>query len=74
MRWIARRPPPVLETLEPIDRVDPTTLEVVALDDDGRLHGPPQEQSNPGPREIGYAPRDRDPTGVAGVWEALARS
>ena len=74
MRWIARRARPVPETPESIDWIDPTTLEVIALDDEGRLVGPPPEPSKPGPREIGYAPRDRDPTGIAGVWEAIARS
>jgi hypothetical protein len=72
MRWYARRPQGALLSVEPIDRVDPATLEVVAVDDDGRLHGPPPAPSDCGPREIGYAPRDRDPTGLAGVWEALA--
>jgi hypothetical protein len=57
-----------------IERVDPTTLEVVAIDADGQLSGPPPSRTDAEPREIGYAPRDRDPTGVAGVWEAIARS
>jgi hypothetical protein len=72
MRWFARRHDREPLLVEPIDRVDPTTLEIVSLDD-GHLHATPK-RSAAGPREIGYAPRDRDPTSVAGVWEALARS
>jgi len=57
---------------EPIERVDPATLEVIELDATGTIHGP---TSDPAPRpEVAYAPRDRDPTGLAGVWEALAGS
>lgn len=74
MRWFARRPRHASLAVEPIDRIDPATLEIVALDDEGRMVGPAPQLSDPGPREIGYAPRDRDPTGLAGVWEALAGS
>ena len=74
MRWFARRHRRAPLVVEPIDRVDPTSLEVIALDDEGHLHGPPEERSAPGPREIEYAPRDVDPTSLAGVWEALART
>jgi hypothetical protein len=74
MRWLSRRrhPPPLAE---PIERIDPATLEVVELDVAGALHGPPADRSVAlRPREIAYAPRDRDPTSLAGVWEALAGS
>lgn len=58
-----------------MELIDPSTLEVVELDPAGRLHGPTLDASNvrhlP---EIGYAPCDRDPTSLAGVWEALAAS
>ena len=73
MRWLMRRRRPAPLSV-PIDSVDPATLEVVALDADGQLSGPPPSRTAPEPREIGYAPRDRDPTSLAGVWEAIARS
>jgi hypothetical protein len=71
MRWLSRRrhaPPPV----EPIEAIDLATLEVVELDADGGLRGPSPGRA-PAP-EIAYAPRDRDPTSLAGLWEALAGS
>ena len=74
MRWFAPRHRPEPLPVEPIDHVDPTTLEIISLDDEWHLHGPPKERTPTGPPEIGYASRDRDPTSVAGVWEALARS
>ena len=74
MRWFARRHRPAPLVVEPIERLDPTTLEIIALDDEGLLHGPLEQRSAPGPREIGYAPRGGDPTSLAGVWEALART
>jgi hypothetical protein len=74
MRWFARRHRRETLPVEPIDRLDPTTLEIIAFDDEGDLLGPPRERAAPGPREIGYASRDRDPTSLAGVWEALARA
>ena len=73
MRWLMRRRRPAPLSVA-IDTVDPATLEVVALDADGQLHGPRPSRTAAAPREIGYAPRDRDPTGLAGVWEAIARS
>lgn len=73
MRWITLRQRSAPLSVA-IDRVDPATLEVVALDADGQLSGPPPSRTAAEPREIGYAPRDRDPTGLAGVWEAIARS
>ena len=73
MRWLMRRRRPAPLSVA-IDRVDPATLEVVALDADGQLHGPPPSRTVVAPQEIGYAPRDRDTTGLAGVWEAIARS
>ena len=71
MRWLSRRrhpSPPV----EPIEAIDLATLEIVELDAAGALHGPSGDRVPP--PEIAYAPRDRDPTGLAGVWEALAGS
>lgn len=72
MLWLTRRRPAALSVA--IDSVDPATLEVVAIDADGQLSGPPPSRTDAEAPEIGYAPRDRDPTGVAGVWEAIARS
>ena len=57
---------------EPIEGIDLATLEVVELDADGGMCAPSPDRA-PAP-EIAYAPRDRDPTGLAGVWEALAGS
>jgi hypothetical protein len=74
MRWFARHHRREPLPVEPIDRLDPTTLEIISLDDEERLHGPPPERSLAGPREVGYASRLHDPTSLAGVWEALARS
>jgi hypothetical protein len=71
MRWLSRRrrlPLPV----EPIEAIDLATLEVVELDADGGVRGPSPDRAPA--REIAYGPRDRDPTGLAGVWEALAGS
>ena len=73
MRWLIRRRRPAPLSVA-IDDVDPATLEVVSLDANGQLSGPPPSRTDVEPREIGYAPRDRDPTGLAGVWEAIARS
>jgi len=71
MRWLSRRRhAPLL--VEPIEGIDLATLEVVELDTAGALHGPSPDRAPP--PEIAYAPRDRDPTGLAGVWEALAGS
>jgi hypothetical protein len=72
MRWFARRPGRIV--VDPIDRVDPASLEIVEVDGLGRLHGPPEERSEPGAPEIGYARREPDPTSLAGVWEAIARA
>ena len=71
MRWPTRRhaePQP----LEPLERIDPKSLEVVELDVAGALVGPLPERSPS--RELAYAVRDRDPTSLAGVWEAIAES
>lgn len=71
MRWLSRSRhlPPVVE---PIEAIDLATLEVVELDVEGGLRGPSPDRAPP--PEIAYAPRDRDPTGLAGVWEALVGS
>jgi hypothetical protein len=57
---------------EPLESVDPGSLEVVELDTRDRLHGPMPERRETLLAEIGYAPRRHDPTGVAGLWEALS--
>jgi len=71
MRWLSRRRHP-RPLVEPIEAIDLATLEVVELDATGGLHGPSPGRAPP--REVAYAPRDRDPTGLAGVWEGLAGS
>jgi hypothetical protein len=55
---------------EPLELVDLATLEIVEVDAEGRLNAAPGRVVDI--RELGYAPRDRDPTGLAGLWEALA--
>jgi hypothetical protein len=72
MRWLLRRAPDRPSTGEPLDRIDPTTLEVVEIGDDGLLRGPAPERRAQRILEVGYAPRERDPTSLAGIWEALA--
>jgi hypothetical protein len=72
MRWLrASKPRPVSE---PLELVDTATLEVIELDTDGRLQAPAATQRGPDLFEIGYAPRRRDATGVAGLWEAVTAS
>ena len=74
MRWLSHRRQE-LPLSVPLERIDPDMLEVVELDVTGTLHGPPPGRSVPaGPPEVAYAARDRDPTSLAGVWEALAGS
>jgi hypothetical protein len=57
----------------PIETVDPTTLEVLELDAAGHRLGeaPPRRAVIP---ELGYGCMARDPTGLAGIWEALERA
>lgn len=74
MRWPSRRRA-THPLSEPIERIDPGTLEVVEIDAEGTLHRPPVDRTAARePREIAYAPRDRDPTSLAAVWEALGTS
>ena len=61
-------------TVDAIDTVDPGTLEVIELDADGRLVGPPRRPADDAPRELTDHPSRRDPTGTAGIWEALGHS
>lgn len=72
MRWLRRHPPDPSTGGEPLDRIDPTTLEVVEIGDDGLVRGPAGDGSGLGVLEVAYAPRERDPASLAGVWEALA--
>ena len=62
------------DTVDAIDTVDPDTLEVIELDADGRLVGHSPWQADDAPRELTDHPSRRDPTGTAGIWEALAHS
>lgn len=63
-----------LDTVDAIDTLDPDTLEVIELDAVGRLVGPPRWPVDDAPRELTDHPSRRDPTGTAGIWEALAHS
>ncbi len=56
------------------DRLDLDALEVIELDAAGRLVGPPGQPPDHGLRELADHPTCRDPTGLAGIWEALAQS
>lgn len=81
MRWPWTRgeaPHPAAElllgTVDAIDTVDIEGLEVVELDADGRPVGASRERGPLAPREVADRPSRRDPTGTAGIWEALAHS
>ena len=65
---------PLRGTVDAIDTVDIEGLEVVEFDAEGRLVGPAAERAHPAPREVADRPSRRDPTGTAGIWEALAHS
>ena len=73
MRWPRRRwrGNPLLST--PIEQVDPATLEVLELDAAGHRLGSPPTQPREIP-ELHYGRMARDPTGLAGIWEALERA
>ena len=58
--------------IEAIDTVDPETIEVVELDADGHLVGAPRWPADDAIPELPDRPSRRDPTGTAGIWEALA--
>lgn len=60
------------DTVDAIDMVDPDTLEVIELDAEGRLVGLPRWPADDAIRELTDHPSGRDPTGLAGIWEALA--
>ena len=64
---------PLRDTVDAIDTVDFDTLEVIELDADGRLVGPPRGPADDAIRELTDHPSRRDPTGLAGIWEALAQ-
>lgn len=72
MRWPWTRDEATDRPLEPIDMVDPETLEVVELDADGHLVGVPRRPADDEIPELPDRPSRRDPTGTAGIWEALA--
>jgi hypothetical protein len=65
---------PFRDAVDAIDTVDPATLEVIELDAEGRLVGPPRWPADDAIRELSDHPSGRDPTGLAGIWEALAQS
>ena len=68
-----RRPPPFRPSIaEPLDHTDLDSLEIVEVDAEGRLTAAPERRAEL--HEVGYAPRHRDATGVAGLWEALGSS
>lgn len=62
------------DTVDAIDTVDPDSLEVIELDADGRLVAAARWPSDDALRELPDHPSGRDPTGLAGIWEALAHS
>lgn len=62
------------DTVDAIGSEEIEGLEVVELDAAGRLVGPAAERPQPAPREVADRPPRRDPTGTAGIWEALAHS
>ncbi|HEX2884404.1 MAG TPA: hypothetical protein VHQ42_07505 [Candidatus Limnocylindria bacterium] len=72
MRWPWRHRRGSLPLTTPIERVDPATLEVLELDAAGHRLGTPPTQPREIP-EISYGRAARDPTGLAGIWEALER-
>lgn len=63
-----------LHAADAIDAVNLEALEVIELDADGRLVGPPRWPEDDAPRELADHPTRRDPTGTAGIWEALSHS
>jgi hypothetical protein len=72
MRWRWTRDEATDRTQEPIDTVDPESLEVIELDADGHLVGAPRWPADDAIPELPDRPSRRDPTGTAGIWEALA--
>ena len=72
MRGLPRHASPQPSAIEAIERIDPATLEVVEITVDGLLRGPESQRDARGIPEVEYAPRERDSTSLAGVWEALA--
>ena len=60
------------EATDAIDLVEIETLEVVELDAGGHLVGPSRWPADDSIPELPDRPSRRDPTGTAGIWEALA--
>lgn len=56
-----------------IETLAPEPMGVIELDAAGPLAGPPRRPDDE-LREVPDRPGARDPTGVAGIWEALANS
>lgn len=56
-----------------LDEVELEALEVIELDAAGRRTGAAWRESDDPIPELAYG-RDPDPTSLAGIWEALARS
>ncbi|HUF05855.1 MAG TPA: hypothetical protein VMP86_00550 [Candidatus Binatia bacterium] len=56
-----------------LDEVELETLEVIELDAAGRRIGSAWRDECDSIPELAYG-RDADPTSLAGIWEALARS
>lgn len=65
---------PLRHTADAIDTLDLESLEVVELDADGRLLGPARRPAENALRELADHPSGGDPTGTAGIWEALRHS
>lgn len=73
MRWPWERWPTVPPLSTPIERIDPATLEVLELDAAGHQLGTPPTEPRDIP-ELAYGRAGPDPTGLAGIWEALERA
>jgi hypothetical protein len=78
MRWLrrpARRPGSVgSDVATPIEDLDPTTLDVLEDDADGRLQGLPRWPEDDSLLEASYARPGPDGTGSEGIWTAIAHS
>ena len=72
MRWRWTRDEATDRTQRRIDTVDPESLEVIELDADGHLVGAFRRLVDDAIPELPDRPSRRDPTGTAGIWEALA--
>ena len=76
MRWPSSRAPDPARLERPLESIDLDHLDAldsIELDVAGRLVRLPRWPEDAALREVGYAPCRGDGTGMAGIWEALAR-